>query len=99
MSGEGGCLPMPRAGRRQLPEPGEARALADELREMMAAGQLDQGVLRRAANALDAVGHCDATFYDGLLDADVTGDPFGGQILSSFEGGEHGDHHAIDRCQ
>lgn len=57
-----------------LPEPGEARAIADELRDMMASGAVDQRLCRRAANALDQF--ADGAF-EALLDAPVTGDPFG----------------------
>lgn len=104
MSGEGGSLAMPRDWLGPLPEPGESRALADELRDMMASGQLDQSALRRAANALEAVARVTENYaltrcrVVDLGDAEVTGDPFGDSILSSFEGGGHGDAAAIQSC-
>ena len=73
---------------RPLPEPGEARALADALRDMMASGLVDQAVLRRAANALQAV--ADGLFRIALprigLAALVEAEPDGGpDPLGAFE--------------
>lgn len=89
----------------QLPEPGEARALADDLRDMMASAQLDQSVLRRAANALDAFASgarltlANGTTVD-FVEGDAGPDPFNGQLLPSFEnGGAPSDAEAINQCQ
>lgn len=94
MSGEGGSMPMMPAtvpvemtDYRVLfdPSPDEAQALADNLRDMLASGQMDQRVVRQAANALEAVAIAAQavgplpgwTWYDeaGIIGEEVFGAP------------------------
>ena len=74
MSGEGGPIPNGNVGHRILaePSPAEAQALADNLRDMLAADALDARIVRQAANALEAVA---LLGRDAALLADFTPQP------------------------
>lgn len=60
------------------PTPDEAQALADNLRDMLAGGALDQRVIRHAANALEAVAtlgrlHSDTVLQLSIVTSDEPG--------------------------
>lgn len=77
MSGEG---ILPCDGRQVriliLPSADEAQAQADNLRDMLAQGNLDQRVVRAAANALEAIAlSADCPFPTPLVPSPVEGSP------------------------